>query len=294
MKKKLTILLVFINIFFSYSQSSFYSSEHLLLPENISLEINLNRDAFKLKNLSIINKDSLRVLRNTLYAINGREFKSEDLKKYFNAKEWYKPNVNYSDRDLNSGTQKLINMILYLEERVNKDGPLSKFSLQPNTFSDRTSISYDMDKDGIYEYFYFFIKKKNTVSEFLDYQNVTLVIMSDYGFVELKLPISDSYAERVEAIHGDNIKHLTNTITSIWDPEYASHYYGLSIVNNTNVDYNFIELFILFGCDEGYECIEGKYIYLYNKELKIIDRGIISQSDAGWDINLEYFKDYNR
>lgn len=293
MKKKLTILLVFINIFFSYSQSSFYSPEHLLLPENISLEINLNRDAFMLKNLIIINKDSLRVLRNTLYAINGREFKSEDLKKYFNAKEWYKPNVNYSDRDLNSGTQKLINMILYLEERVNKDGPLSKFS-KLNSFSDRTSIWYDMDKDGIYECFYFFIKKKNTVSEVLDYQNITLVIMSDYGFVELKLPISDSYAERVEGIQSNSIKYLTNTITSIWDPEYASHYYGLSLVNNTNVDYNFIELFILFGCDEGYECIEGKYIYLYNKELKIIDRGIISQSDAGWDINLEYFKDYNR
>ena len=50
----------------------------------------------------------------------------------------------------------------------------------------------------------------------------------------------------------------------------------------------------MFGCDQGYECIEGKYIYFYNKELKILDRGIISVSDEGWDIELEKFEDYKR
>ena len=291
--KKL-LLFFFTNITFCFSQSSFYSSEYLLVPENMSLKMNIPRDIFKLKNLTRLNQDSLRILRNTIYAMYGREFKSHDLKEYFNSQDWYEPNVNYSEMSLSSRAKKTISIIRFLEERINRDGPFEINSDNLNVFSDRYSLSYDMDKDGIREDFYFFIKKKNTVSEVLDYKNVTLVVMSDYGFIEIKLPVSDSKTERIQAVRSNNIKQLTNKLTSIWNPDYASHYYGISLVNDINHDYNFIELYVLFGCDQGYECIEGKYIYLYNKELKILDRGIISISDEGWDIELEKFEDYNR
>ena len=103
--KKL-FLFFFTNITFCFSQSSFYSSEYLLVPENVSLKMNIQRDIFKITNLTRLNKDSLRILRNTIYAMYGREFKSDDLKEYFNSKDWYEPNVNYSEMSLSSRAKK--------------------------------------------------------------------------------------------------------------------------------------------------------------------------------------------
>lgn len=42
-------------------------------------------------------KQSLRLLRNLIYAKHGYKFKSEDLKKIFSEFDWYKPNDNFSE-----------------------------------------------------------------------------------------------------------------------------------------------------------------------------------------------------
>ncbi|MBT6492774.1 MAG: YARHG domain-containing protein, partial [Deltaproteobacteria bacterium] len=47
--------------------------------------------------LSQMDKAQLRIKRNTVFARYGRSFRSADLKAYFGAQPWYKPNPAYSD-----------------------------------------------------------------------------------------------------------------------------------------------------------------------------------------------------
>ena len=68
----------------------------------------------------------LRILRNTIYALHGYNFKSEDLKKLFT--EWgqgwiikYKVNPNFSEDDLSEIEKYNINLILAEEKRRKKE-----------------------------------------------------------------------------------------------------------------------------------------------------------------------------
>jgi tetratricopeptide (TPR) repeat protein len=47
-------------------------------------------------------KETLRLMRNEIFARYGRPFRSDDLHEYFTKKSWYKVNPNYSDDLLNS------------------------------------------------------------------------------------------------------------------------------------------------------------------------------------------------
>ncbi len=47
------------------------------------------------------NNNELRIIRNEIFAYNGYDFKSTDLKKYFGSKGWYKP-TNKSSEDISS------------------------------------------------------------------------------------------------------------------------------------------------------------------------------------------------
>lgn len=44
--------------------------------------------------LKLYSKTQLRLMRNTIYAVHGRKFKSADLQKYFNQFSWYTPTVD--------------------------------------------------------------------------------------------------------------------------------------------------------------------------------------------------------
>ena len=44
-----------------------------------------------------LKQDELRLLRNGLYALSGKEFESKDLKEYFNAADWYNPRGSVND-----------------------------------------------------------------------------------------------------------------------------------------------------------------------------------------------------
>jgi len=58
-----------------------------------------------------MDKAELRIERNSIYAKYGREFKSEDLKNYFNSKSWYKINQEYSDSLISNEDRNTINLI---------------------------------------------------------------------------------------------------------------------------------------------------------------------------------------
>lgn len=63
------------------------------------------------KKLAQLSGSELRILRNTVFAQYGRQFKSEDLQHYFNNQWWYEVDPNYSDVSLSPEDKQLLGMI---------------------------------------------------------------------------------------------------------------------------------------------------------------------------------------
>jgi hypothetical protein len=62
--------------------------------------------------------EDLRVLRNEIYARQGRIFKDKELQKYFEAQSWYKPNPDFKDEMLNENQYKNLAIIKVAEENA--------------------------------------------------------------------------------------------------------------------------------------------------------------------------------
>jgi hypothetical protein len=75
--------------------------------------------------LKDFSRRDLRLLRNLIYARRGRPFKSDLLKSYFEAVEWYKPDPKYTDARLTAVDKRNINVILSLENQLG--GPLTDY-----------------------------------------------------------------------------------------------------------------------------------------------------------------------
>jgi len=61
--------------------------------------------------LNKMNTEQLRILRNTVYAQYGRQFKTKKLQNYFNQQWWYEINSDYSDQLLTKEDNKAISII---------------------------------------------------------------------------------------------------------------------------------------------------------------------------------------
>jgi hypothetical protein len=84
------------------------------------LDKQLNVD--QLKDLS---RRDLRLLRNTIYARRGRQFRSELLRAYFEATDWYKGAASYTDARLSAVDNRNIKLIRSVEDQLG--GPLTDF-----------------------------------------------------------------------------------------------------------------------------------------------------------------------
>jgi hypothetical protein len=73
--------------------------------------------------LKDFSRRDLRLLRNLIYARRGRPFKSDLLKEYFQAVEWYKADPAYTDARLSDLDKRNINVIRSLEDQLG--GPLT-------------------------------------------------------------------------------------------------------------------------------------------------------------------------
>lgn len=78
-----------------------------------------------LDGLKDFSRRDLRLLRNLIYARRGRPFRSDLLKAYFDAVEWYKPDGSYTDARLTDLDKRNINVILSLENQLG--GPLTDY-----------------------------------------------------------------------------------------------------------------------------------------------------------------------
>jgi hypothetical protein len=101
-KKSKTSLIVTLLIVGTIGLVSFLNQDMLLgLSQSQSIYDELSR----------MDKEELRIARNTVYAKHGRTFKSNDLVKYFNSTIWYKVNTSYSDAILSQEDLDLISVI---------------------------------------------------------------------------------------------------------------------------------------------------------------------------------------
>jgi YARHG domain len=73
--------------------------------------------------LKDFSRRDLRLIRNLIYARRGRPFKSDLLKGYFSAVDWYKPDPTYTDARLTALDKRNINVILSVENSLG--GPLT-------------------------------------------------------------------------------------------------------------------------------------------------------------------------
>jgi hypothetical protein len=73
--------------------------------------------------LKDFSRRDLRLLRNLIYARRGRPFKSDLIKRYFEAVDWYKADPSYTDARLTDLDKRNINVILSVENDLG--GPLT-------------------------------------------------------------------------------------------------------------------------------------------------------------------------
>jgi YARHG domain len=74
--------------------------------------------------LSNLSRRDLRLLRNTIYARHGRQFKSKLLQAYFDDMAWYKRNPAFTDKDLSKIDNTNVRLIKSVEDTLG--GPMSE------------------------------------------------------------------------------------------------------------------------------------------------------------------------
>jgi hypothetical protein len=68
--------------------SGYYNNSNTV---NIALGTTASQRLLTVDDLRGLSKQELRIMRNEIYARHGRKFKSQDLRDYFSAQDWYKP-----------------------------------------------------------------------------------------------------------------------------------------------------------------------------------------------------------
>lgn len=91
-----------------------------LVSKNYIIEFPLffwNDDSYPYINIGGMTQDSLRYIRNLIYAKHGYVFRSEELRKLYEGFSWYQRNLSFSEEDFSNDEQKLLERILRRENR---------------------------------------------------------------------------------------------------------------------------------------------------------------------------------
>lgn len=122
----ITSLLGSLKTYYSPSQHDDYYDHYgrpdpiptLYIPLNKYFHINYIFSDEYLKKFTAI---ELQLLRNTIFALYGREFKTKWLQEYFNSQDWYSPNPCYSDSLLTINDIRNIKKLQDLERTIEND-----------------------------------------------------------------------------------------------------------------------------------------------------------------------------
>ena len=79
----------------------------------------MREEIIPIKELELLNKEQLRILRNSIYAYHGYSFKSIELRDYFRKQEWYKINEKFSADNFSEKEKINLQNIIAEEKRRN-------------------------------------------------------------------------------------------------------------------------------------------------------------------------------
>jgi hypothetical protein len=79
----------------------------------------LAREIITDEELILLNKEQLRILRNSIYAFHGYKFMSIDLQNYFNRQNWYKINNNFTENNFSENEKTNLKNIISEENKRN-------------------------------------------------------------------------------------------------------------------------------------------------------------------------------
>lgn len=107
--------------------------------------------------LGLLNKEELRTLRNSIFAMRGYRFKTTSISEYFNRFDWYKPLLENVDILLSETDKKNIEMIKSFENSTNSIVTMTDLVglwhdslIMPSGYSRRIEFK----KDGTFKFSY--------------------------------------------------------------------------------------------------------------------------------------------
>lgn len=173
-----------------------------------------------------LDKETLGLARNEIFARLGHVFKTEKYNNYFINKSWYKPIKEIKIEDLNNIERYNANFIKFNEDRINDlHGYYKPTQKEYDIYSKNEEVELDINGDNIKER----ILYKKDDSSYKLYINDNLVAEEDYGNPSDNFAIVDIYVN-------DNYKEI---IISDYGPsnDYVSTYYyynGNKLINMGN------------------------------------------------------------
>lgn len=305
-------LLIFIVIFACNSKKP---GDNQRYKENTtdSLIVVQNKDNYaEVKNKFLVNEedikwrifekninDTLRILRNKLFAKYGYKFKSSELQNYFNSKSWYKINPNYNHSLLTKADSLSIQTVIKYENLLNDLSPDSvkllkqifdfRKRLLTFGFDSTIIVKKDITGDGKIDKF---ITKISFENQKLDVENILisgkLKLWSEKHVVEPCL----EYIDKNDKILNNYPKYsyyyifLTKYIdTEIprVEPINGSRYVTMNI---TGIDTTYEFNSLLFNCEDHSEWFK-KYLYNFKGNQVIFPHAYcLYESDVSYDVKV--------
>ena len=195
--------------------------------------------------LSKMTKNELRITRNTVFAKHGREFKTKQMKEYFESQIWYSKNPQYSDQLLTDRDKDLISIIQIWEKSpiivgykkidLNKDGNAENCFLLKTNDTKKLYVlidNYYIEIDNLCNDFYGGLIPMEVTQNF-DAYNLKYSPINILGFKRSSCDYDccgDTY----------HFVYFYNDKINIIDLEYISSDKPLYVYDNSNIEKSFI------------------------------------------------------
>lgn len=213
--------------------------------------------------ISELNLNSLRILRNTIFAKKGREFKSSDLQSFFNSKSWYRNDPNYSEKKLTNIDIVNISIIQAFENEIKKQYVESEIPkmLNLNEFIEDKSfyveiIISDLNND----------KKDDVILVSIDRQSLKSLKAKDLHYFDRITCLIQNNNKLEQISVEQNIFGIPYQEVFISNKKY-NYIALLDINNNSNIEisYTTTDFFALEGPSTSYHEINNSTLSnIYN------------------------------
>jgi len=210
-----------------------------------------------------MDKDELKITRNTVYAKHGREFETSSMKEYFNSQIWYKINPNYSDDMLSNEDKNLINIIRIWENSI----LLEQEKLASYHFDNRRYVDYP--------------------KETLEMESANAYLLFNKKTKYLYFLIEDSYFKLKTDFEKLNIKDLN--FRGIFGDTNNTNVFIFDVALNECFNDSWDEMGVFYSCDWNHLIISFKNKkFEFEKVLTHYNKYFIG-SDEGNYIEEPYF-----